>query len=1270
MSGNHELDHNSESLTNGGSISWGQQDAVEEMPNGGAVFLSEQTPEEVEQQLNKLEQLVEQQEQLMQQQAYIMQQREQIKQLSEQIEQLTSQPTDSEMANVLDAVDAFIASCGIMNTPRGVAGEDEGLDDIIASLGQEGTTSAQQFVVGGRLADIDTAIEKLGQAFELCHDGHPKKPDLLNNLGSSYQMRFERLGDLADLAKAIDCLVNLVHLTADGHPNKPMYLSNLGNVHRARFERLEEMVDINQAIENQVSAVELTPDGHSDKPGYLSNLGVSHLTRFHRLGQMAEINKAIEYLLSAVQLTLDDHPDKPMYLSNLGNSHCSRFKRLREMVDINKAVEYQVSAIQLTPDGHPDKPGRLNNLGNIHWTRFECLGEMADVNKAAECQVSAVQLTPEGHPNKPISLSNLGVFHITRFQRLGEMADIEKAIESLRTAVQLTPDGHPSMPLHLSNLGSSYQRRFERLGEMADIDKAVEYQVGAANLTPDGRPDKPRRLNNLGSSYQLRFERLGEIPDVDKAIESLRSAIRLTPEGHPDKPPRLNNLGNAHQMRFERLGDTADIEKAIECQVNAVRLSTDGQPIKPGHLSNLGSSYQIRFERLREEADINKAIEHQVHAVQLTPDDHPDKPMYLSNLGNAHRFRFEELGEIVDFDKAIECLIRAVQLTPDGHPQKPKYHFNLGIPYLLRFERLRDMADVDNAIKHFKQSASSITGPAIIRFQAARAWTNALHQKEAIAPNHSRDLYPQQTLINLLPELVWLGATIHQRFQTIQEVVGSSIHDAVSAAIRSQELELAVEWIEQGRSIVWSQLRRLRSPLLDLQEAHPSLAHRFQDLQQKIESSFLRRDMNGDADDAESATITPISLEQQAQAHRYDVKKREDLLTEIRRQAGFETFLLPEKFPVLSKACQGHLVVLLTVAGEQCDALIVSPSSSISHLSLADASLDDIRDLHVQWDNSRNAQLKNRGDERGDKPAALEMEPMIEMLSDLWDKIIHPIVEEAENLLRDSTEDRMARIIWCPAGPLSFLPLHAAGIYGSDSTVRIGISDFAVSSYTPSLMALQSNHPQLGRPSILMVTQPNTPNQASLPGTLREAEKIIQKAALNDVELCVHHLSESQATVSTVIERLQSHGWLHLACHGIQEFPDPMESSFALHDGSLTLATLMRKSMGHAQFAFLSACQTATGNESLPDEAMHLTSGMLAAGFPSVVGTMWSIGDSVAPEVAEAFYAILFEEGRKSGWKERPEPAYALHFALKKLRDETTGDNDLTKWVPFVHFGI
>jgi CHAT domain-containing protein len=40
-------------------------------------------------------------------------------------------------------------------------------------------------------------------------------------------------------------------------------------------------------------------------------------------------------------------------------------------------------------------------------------------------------------------------------------------------------------------------------------------------------------------------------------------------------------------------------------------------------------------------------------------------------------------------------------------------------------------------------------------------------------------------------------------------------------------------------------------------------------------------------------------------------------------------------------------------------------------------------------------------------------------------------------------------------------------------------------------------------------------------------------------------------------------------------------------------------------FAFLSACETAKGDRSQPDQAVHLAASLLFCGFRSVIATMW-----------------------------------------------------------------
>jgi CHAT domain-containing protein len=95
------------------------------------------------------------------------------------------------------------------------------------------------------------------------------------------------------------------------------------------------------------------------------------------------------------------------------------------------------------------------------------------------------------------------------------------------------------------------------------------------------------------------------------------------------------------------------------------------------------------------------------------------------------------------------------------------------------------------------------------------------------------------------------------------------------------------------------------------------------------------------------------------------------------------------------------------------------------------------------------------------------------------------------------------------------------------------------------------------------------------------------------------------ATAADIQEKLPEASILHLACHGYQDPENPLDSGFVMRDAMLTVSDIMALRLPNALLAFLSACETAKGDEQQPDQAVHLAATMLFAGFKSVVGTMW-----------------------------------------------------------------
>ena len=95
------------------------------------------------------------------------------------------------------------------------------------------------------------------------------------------------------------------------------------------------------------------------------------------------------------------------------------------------------------------------------------------------------------------------------------------------------------------------------------------------------------------------------------------------------------------------------------------------------------------------------------------------------------------------------------------------------------------------------------------------------------------------------------------------------------------------------------------------------------------------------------------------------------------------------------------------------------------------------------------------------------------------------------------------------------------------------------------------------------------------------------------------------ATKQDVLDNLPDASILHLACHGYQDPISPLDSGFIMKDEMLSVSSLMSMKLPNAFLAFLSACETAKGDEKQPDQAIHLAATMLYAGFKSVIGTMW-----------------------------------------------------------------
>jgi tetratricopeptide (TPR) repeat protein len=1135
-----------------------------------------------------------------------------------------------------------------------VLGKKLFLDDVGINLDNVAKSQLRRFERLGDRSDLEHAISNGAMAVELTSDGHLYKPGLLTNLGLTQVIRFSNFDKMSDLENAMSSHEKAVALTDDGHPSKPLFLLNLGIAQRTRFERFGNLPDLDSAISNIEEALGLIDDG---KPMYLDNLGSSQHIRFQRLGDLSDLENAISNSKMAIEVPADKRRVKPEYLITLGIAQAARFTSLGDLSDLDNAISNTEEALRLTDDGSVHKPGYLTNLGAMQLRRFNHLGDMSNLESAITYTAMAAAKMDNGNPSKPGLLTNLSHSQQTRFEHLGNLSDLESAISNAEMAIELTDDGHPDKPRYLSSYGKIKGRCFKHLGNMSDLDDAISNVERAVMLMDDGHSDKLAFLSDLGAHQDTRFRRLGNLPDIVNAITNMEKVAQLMDDRHSEKPDLLTNLGNSQHARFKLLGDLSDLKNAISNGGKAIELTSDGHPSKPQYLSNHCINQLTSFEHLGNLSDLDDAISNVERAVILTNDGHVDKPDYLSNLGGCQRTRFRHLGNLPDLENSISNIKKAVDLADDNLPMKAVHLRNLGLSEQARFEHFGELEDHMASVSSFNAAAQFKAAYPSQALSAAQLWANISH----IHGDLPSALDAYRTVLELLPKVAWLGLDTHSRQDWLLQAKSENMGClAATCAIQLGHLEEAVELLDLGRSVFWQQASLLRSDLDMLIKEEPELAKELERVGQQLDTGnfsdplFIARE-NGIGHGQSSTEDT-------GKKRRQLVNKWEVLVARVRQLPQLKYFLQPIPFHQLRQASLGGQVVIINVSQYGVDALIFGTAGPIKHLSLPDTNLDALTELSG---NILHQQPVNASENQRRSYLSRFLKPA---LQDIWDDIMIHIFNKICIRLTNAAALPQHRIWWYPTGPLTFIPIHAAG----PRSGTIDVSRLVISSYVTTLHSLfqaKKKYVPVSKEQqkLLCVSQPRTPGQSALPTTMEEVDGVVQMfcssgwSKENIVCLC-----GSEATVDAVSTALNSCSCVHLACHGFQDPKLGMKSAFALHDGFLELSEIASKKLYDRQFAFLSTCEAASGQKDLPGEAMHLAAGVQFAGFPSVIATMWRIHDEDAPKVAYHTYKYVFRNGVQG--LDPSEAATALNHAILYLREDP--DIRVDQWAPFIHFGI
>jgi CHAT domain-containing protein/tetratricopeptide (TPR) repeat protein len=292
----------------------------------------------------------------------------------------------------------------------------------------------------------------------------------------------------------------------------------------------------------------------------------------------------------------------------------------------------------------------------------------------------------------------------------------------------------------------------------------------------------------------------------------------------------------------------------------------------------------------------------------------------------------------------------------------------------------------------------------------------------------------------------------------------------------------------------------------------------------------------------------------------------------------------------------------------------------------------------------------------------------------LYRTLVEPIerfVSEKETIcfISDESLRRLPFGALLPPGPDGRFLVESKRILTNSNLLALRAA--ATSARAPFPAGRSGSSLLVGRPEIGACLARNYPGLRALPGAqdeLIDIRDIIGGATI---------LAGPLATKKSVLAELPNADQIHIATHRVT-YPaysgrsallfstdSDCKVSHEVEASLLTESEIRRLNLSRARLVVLSACESATGEESAASEGLGLAGAFIEAGAQRVVATIWPVEDRAARDFVTAFYHELVTK--------KGDPGTALQTAQKKIiqknRSNGSQARDIRAWAPYLVIG-
>ncbi|MFG2456072.1 CHAT domain-containing protein [Streptomyces sp. NPDC048523] len=1019
------------------------------------------------------------------------------------------------------------------------------------------------------------------------------------------------------------------------------------------------------ALRAAVSAADLES---AERRAVEQDLGAALHISYEHTGDLMLLDEAITLLSATVDGPPDGEPGLSVRRLRLGIVLDARATRTGEAGDAREAAELlrQALADPAVEEDDEELAGVLLALANALLTLAELTGEPGLVPKAVGHLRTAAHAAT-GTLLRVRIHSGLSSALRSSFTQGGPPTDLDDAVTAGRTAVRLAGDGTGDLPACLTNLANALADQFDRTGTGAPelLDEAIVHARAAVAGSWPGRPGHGGSLSCLGVCLTAEYESVKDLSVLTEAVQQHREALRVTASDDVRRPGYLSNAATALGLLHEHTSDADALAEAVEAAREAVATAAEHDPDRHLYLQVLARVLRERHFAARRAAEphsgiyLHQALEAGRRAVRSLPSGAPTSAACWGNLAAdlllSHQEGLSE--DDGDLTEALALLTGEAAALSPGTPERALSLYNLGLARVARYESTHDGAELPLAVTAFTEAETITAASPMLRAEAA------LEHGRAAAAAHQWRIAVEgfERALDLLPLLPFARLDRGDQEYVLTVFAGLG-RDAAACllACPGADPRRAVELAEQGRGVLLDAMFYPESEVAALRRIAPDPAERFERLRDRLDARRSRQ-WSRRSGSAVRHPGPPAGRES-ADSRKALAAELDDVVGQIRALDGMAHFA---RAPAVGELLDGSLadqgpVVVVNVSRYRSDALVLTGDGVrvVPLPGLTPDRLDRAVALHLH---TLRAIRATGGRDRANRHRMSER--LAEVCAWLWHSVAGPVLDALELTPR---EHGRPRLWWCPTGPLTLLPLHAAQRYDARLGRDDGVPDRAISSYTPTLRALATA--RRPRPTTVSLRDRGSDGDvlvasvARVPGLRPLAFAEDEVAAVSDAcPRTPEVLQAGGATREAVTVGLTRHRCWHFIGHSRQDLLNSGLAAIRLADGELTALDLASLRLHGAELAYLSSCESATTGTGVPDEPLHLALSCQIAGYRHTVGTMWSVLDHSAAEMAGLFYTNLTVDGRLA-----PETAAdALHKAVMHLRRTSP----MEVWAAYLHAG-